>query len=530
MTSIAAARPHLATALVAALLPALRRSRRRGGRDGAHDGPARRRRPHDDDDHQVPWQVAVRPPRRARRRGLLCGGTIRDETHVVTAAHCVFSTPLTGAGQTLPAAWISVKAGASHLDDTAPPRPGGRRERGLVPAHLRRRRGHRVGVRRRRRAADARRAARRWPERRPRPCPSSSRRAAPAPAPPSPSRASASRGYDADTTPKPIDGNLRSATLQVQPDVACAAYGSDYDPRSMLCAGGSGVDTCSGDSGGPLAAAGPLAGIVSWGPDPCGQAGMPGVYTKVAAAEVRAFLGQPAPAPAPRNTGAPAVTPDPPHVGDVLRCAPGTWDGATSFAYQVLRTVGPTDDGRHAVDGHGRLHRRRRRPGREPELRRHRLGRRRGGLRRRRRTTAPVQPGIPPTAPRRPRPAGVPARPPGRPARADDVDQRPPLPPRALPGRRAGARPGVSRGRPDASRPPSRRAARRRCRRHGRRATCTRQRTRTARASRLTATRFRIVLTRLPVGRHVLKLRAIDVAGHHQVLPTRLVLRTRRAR
>ena len=69
-----------------------------------------------------------------------------------------------------------------------------------------------------------------------------------------------------------------------------------------------------------------------------------------------------------------------------------------------------------------------------------------------------------------------------------------------------------------------------RCRRHGRRATCTRHRTRTARAKRLTSTRFRFVLARLPVGRHVLKLRAVDLAGHHQLLPTRLVLRTRRAR
>ena len=106
----------------------------------------------------------------------------------------------------------------------------------------------------------------------------------------------------------------------------------------------------------------------------------------------------------------------------------------------------------------------------------------------------------------------------------------PPLPPRALPGRRAGAGPGRQ---PRACGRCRRRvttSSRLRCRRHGRRATCTRQRTRTARASRLTATRFRIVLTRLPVGRHVLKLRAVDVAGHHQVLPTRLVLRTRRAR
>ena len=189
-------------------------------------------------------------------------------------------------------------------------------------------------------------------------------------------------GYDADNTPKPIDGNLRSATLQVQPDVACAAYGSDYDPRSMLCAGGSGVDTCSGDSGGPLAAAGTLAGIVSWGPDPCGQAGMPGVYTKVAAPEVRSFLGQPGagpgaaqhrragprPRPAPRRRR-PALHARHVGGGDELRLP-----GAAHRRHD--------DDRRHAADGHRHLHRHRRRPGREPELRRHRLGRGWGGLRR----------------------------------------------------------------------------------------------------------------------------------------------------
>ena len=263
----------------------------------------------------------------------------------MTAAHCVFSTPLTAAGQTLPAAWISVKAGASHLDDAAPAAPAVQVVGVSAVSFLRT-----YGAAAASGSEFADDAAlltlaaplATWPGPRPRPCRSSPRGRSPGPGAAVTVSGFGVSGYDADNSPKPIDGNLRSATLQVQPDVACAAYGSDYDPRSMLCAGGSGVDTCSGDSGGPLAAAGTLAGIVSWGPDPCGQPGMPGVYTKVAAAEVRAFLGEPAPAPAPRNTGAPAVAPDPPHVGDVLRCAPGSWEGATSFAYQVLRTVGPT--------------------------------------------------------------------------------------------------------------------------------------------------------------------------------------------
>jgi len=61
----------------------------------------------------------------------------------------------------------------------------------------------------------------------------------------------------------------------------------------QLCAGGiNGSDSCRGDSGGPLMTrdinnpTGPYwycAGIVSFGPSPCGKEGWPGVYTRVSA-------------------------------------------------------------------------------------------------------------------------------------------------------------------------------------------------------------------------------------------------------
>lgn len=61
--------------------------------------------------------------------------------------------------------------------------------------------------------------------------------------------------------------------------------------NKQLCAGGEiGVDSCRGDSGGPLIGLDRtsrikpynfIVGVVSFGPTPCGLPGWPGVYTKV---------------------------------------------------------------------------------------------------------------------------------------------------------------------------------------------------------------------------------------------------------
>jgi len=94
----------------------------------------------------------------------------------------------------------------------------------------------------------------------------------------------------------PVNG-LRAATVNVIADSTCSGdYGSDFDAATMVCAGfqSGGVDTCFGDSGGPLEA--PLqgggyrlVGITGWGQG-CAAAGSPGVYTRVAGPAMRSLI------------------------------------------------------------------------------------------------------------------------------------------------------------------------------------------------------------------------------------------------
>jgi secreted trypsin-like serine protease len=92
---------------------------------------------------------------------------------------------------------------------------------------------------------------------------------------------------------------LRHASVPIVADSSCGSgsvYGAVFDPSTMVCAGflSGGVDTCNGDSGGPLQApvAGGyrLVGITSWG-DGCARSNAPGVYTRVAGPSIRPAVG-----------------------------------------------------------------------------------------------------------------------------------------------------------------------------------------------------------------------------------------------
>ncbi len=93
-----------------------------------------------------------------------------------------------------------------------------------------------------------------------------------------------------DPTGDPGSDTLRAATVPIIPDLTCSASnGSRFNPGAMVCAGylAGGVDSCAGDSGGPLQAPAQggiyrLAGLVSWGFG-CAQPNAPGVYARAGA-------------------------------------------------------------------------------------------------------------------------------------------------------------------------------------------------------------------------------------------------------
>uniref|UniRef100_A0A8B9EJJ7 Peptidase S1 domain-containing protein n=1 Tax=Anser cygnoides TaxID=8845 RepID=A0A8B9EJJ7_ANSCY len=103
-------------------------------------------------------------------------------------------------------------------------------------------------------------------------------------APPAPGTNCTVMGWGTTTSPEvTYPDTPQCVNVTVVSDSRCQEiYGSKVT-EDMLCAGvaAGGKDSCQGDSGGPLICNGVLQGIVSWGDHPCGQAGRPGVYSRV---------------------------------------------------------------------------------------------------------------------------------------------------------------------------------------------------------------------------------------------------------
>jgi secreted trypsin-like serine protease len=140
-------------------------------------------------------------------------------------------------------------------------------------------------------------------------------------------------------------GQMQQATVQVVADATCRDdYQTGFLSDSMFCAGvvGGGVDSCSGDSGGPLMVASSgtfeVAGVVSSGLG-CALAQFPGLYARVTAPALRNWVLSDPPVP-PEEDFPPTITGSG-LVGKPLACHRGSWIStvSVSYAYQWIRLL-----------------------------------------------------------------------------------------------------------------------------------------------------------------------------------------------
>jgi secreted trypsin-like serine protease len=255
-----------------------------------------------------PFQVALYDPQAGSpAAGFFCGGVIIDVTHVITAAHCVSS----GAGQVAPSAGIEVLAGSTSLDQPAAgsvrdPVQSSAVDSGYNPLNS----NYDIAL--------LTLAHPLWSGSL---APSVNGVNVIAPLALDPSAASryanpnvspaviatASGWGDLDPTSRHAASyptSLRAVKLPLVSESTCEEQYATIEQSitsSMICAGGgsAGMDTCYGDSGGPLLVdvdtpARPpqdyvLAGLVDFG-NGCAQPGYAGVYTRISSPEIMRFL------------------------------------------------------------------------------------------------------------------------------------------------------------------------------------------------------------------------------------------------
>jgi hypothetical protein len=249
----------------------------------------------------------------------VCGGSIRDATHVVTAAHCIVDSEFSGSyPQVVSPAQVSIGTGHAAVSS-------------LLMTNVSRVSVHPGYVRFAPDALDFDVAVLTLAT--PLDLSGATRKALPfaSAAEVTASASGFATGWGVTNSSGDLSELLQGVALPLKPDADCAAeYGSYYVPTLMLCAGGTptgGKDTCQGDSGGPLAvdtdAGAPklwkLAGIVSAG-NGCGLPGVPAIYTRAAAPAIQALTAAADPVAAPEPPVASATVSGTARVGSTVGC------------------------------------------------------------------------------------------------------------------------------------------------------------------------------------------------------------------
>jgi Trypsin len=465
---------------------------------------------------QHPYQVALLDnSKSAAVSGQYCGGSIRDQWHIITAAHCVFNTPFSP-GVVANASQIDVLAGTENLRTEA---AGERPHVAAIsydPYYDDGIKAHDAAVLTL--ASPLTLGAKTQPVQ---------LIDAAAGAAMTPGTGVYVTGWG-DTDPDSSDPSdfpdlLQGVDVNVMSDTLCESrysfYGGIEEPYE-ICAAAPGKDACQGDSGGPLVnpyGAAPaddrLVGIVSWGFG-CADPHFPGVYTEVAEPSIRSFVTQANPTAAPKNQSLPTVS-GAAIVGERLSCAPGVWSGSPSFSSQYVRS---TSAGDVAVASDGPADYTVTEADAGTALRCIVTATNAGGNGFAESAKTGVVPGV--AKPNPPQNSVDKTAPVAKVVKTRCTSTRCTL---TVTVTDAGFSAGIKTVL--ASVTSSYRGT---CRKNGRKVRCTRHKTKKLTAKRLAATRFQIVASKLPIGKQVFSLYAVDKAGHKQRLATKKTVTTKK--